>query len=116
MAEDGRLFDENDIAELRLMLRPFKSSCGCMDTAASQDDDWLAGLLMRYGDVASAAYAGCLMLAENSECRLSDGTTLPNNRQYWLGLARLYRLSGGRCIQRADEVFDSAEIGGVAHE
>jgi hypothetical protein len=103
--EEKNTFDSNDIEALRLLLKPPIYECGndCANTA--YDDSWLTWLLETYGSVQAAAYAGCIMLAEDSGAEFSDGTTLPDLQGYWLRMAKLYRPSGGRCIHREDEIL-----------
>lgn len=97
--------DSAQVEALRLLLKPPDyGNCDCCEADSGLDGDWLAELLRAHGSIQAAAYAGCIMLAENSGVRLSDGTTLPDRQNYWLRLARLYRPSGGRCIGRADEL------------
>ncbi len=100
--EEKKVFDSADAAALGLLLKPPEYGCGC--AGEGYDEEWLLGLLEQYGSIQAAAYAGCIKLAENSECRLSDGTTLPDMQAYWLRMAKLYRPSGGRCVHRADEL------------
>lgn len=104
MDEEKNTFDIADIEALRLLLKPPVFDC-CGDcTVNAYDDSWLTWLLETYGGIQAAAYAGCIMLAENCETKLSDGTTLPDMQGYWLRMAKLYRPSGGRCIVREDEL------------
>lgn len=98
--EEKKVFDSADAAALGLLLKPPEYGCGCANEG--YDESWLLRLLEQYGSIQAAAYAGCIMLAEDSACRLVDGTTLPDLQAYWLRMAKLYRPSGGRCIQRAD--------------
>lgn len=106
MDEENNTLNSSDIAALRLLLKPPIYNCGDGDECSSNnyDDSWLSWLLETYGSIQFAAYAGCIMLAENSETELSDGTTLPDLQSYWLRMAKLYRPSGGRCICREDEI------------
>lgn len=104
--EDKKIFDSADAAALGLLLKPPQYGCECNDKLYNNklyDESWLLWLLEQYGSIQAAAYAGCLMLAEDSACRLPDGTTLPDLQNYWLRMAKLYRPNGGRCVQRADD-------------
>ena len=66
------------------------------------DEQLSAFLLMANGDVDGAIYRGALQKAEVSNVSLPDGTTLPNNREYWLALAAAHRPNKGGVIKRAD--------------
>lgn len=109
--EEKKTFDAADVAALGLLLKP--PECGCCGADKAYDETWLMGLLEQYGSIQAAAYAGCIILADSGECKLSDGTTLPDMQSYWLRMAKLYRPSGGRCINRADEILHG---GGMLHE
>lgn len=104
MDEEKNTFDSADVEALRLLLKSPTSDCcdNCSENAC--DDLWLTWLLETCGSIQAAAYAGCIMLAEDCETKLSDGTTLPDMQGYWLRMAKLYRPSGGRCIIREDEL------------
>ncbi len=110
--EDKKIFDSADVAALGLLLKPPQYGCECNDK--SYDESWLLWLLEQHGSIQAAAYAACLMLAEDSACRLPDGTTLPDLQNYWLRMAKLYRPSGGRCVHRADDV--SCNVRGNLYE
>lgn len=104
MDNQKKLFDSSDIEALRLLLKPPTYECGSDCACTANDDSWLTWLLETYGNIQSAAYAGCIMLAEDSDVKMSDGTALPDLHGYWLRMAKLYRPSGGRCIHREDEL------------
>lgn len=87
----------NDIAELRAMLTP---PLGCGECPL--DSAELGMLLDRNDDVLSAAYEGCVRLAEGSALKLPDGTQAPDQSGYWRRLAALYRPNHGRNIARDD--------------
>lgn len=57
------------------------------------------------GDPEGAAYYGALLKAEASGMTLPDGTTLPDNRAYWLSIAALHRPNKGGALPRADDVW-----------
>jgi len=52
------------------------------------------------GDVSGAIYLGALWKARMDAVTLPDGTSLPNSRAYWLGLAAAYRPNRGGAIPR----------------
>ena len=58
-------------------------------------------LLRVYGTARSAAYHACLELASSTQLR-SEGTTLPEQREYWLTRAAQMRRSRTGTIRRAD--------------
>ena len=51
-------------------------------------------------DVHGAAYAGFLRKAEDDSINLPSGLSVPNNRNYWLGLAKFYRPNRGGILKR----------------
>lgn len=74
---------------------------GCGGTFTEEQ---LLALLQKHGgNVRAASYEGLLIKAENDAVRLPDGITLPDRRDYWLGLAGLYRASVAHNLPRADE-------------
>lgn len=88
---------------LRFHLRePTESTDG--GCPATGEDELLALLEKHHGDWRAAAYEGLLRKAEDDSFRLPDGLTLAGRRDYWLGLARLYRPCAGRQLLRADDL------------
>lgn len=66
-------------------------------------DEQLARLLeLHAGDVRAAAYDVLIRKAESSGVRLSGGTELPDQREYWMSRARSVRPNGTRPVGRAD--------------
>ncbi|MGN1370185.1 MAG: hypothetical protein ACI4WX_15045 [Aristaeellaceae bacterium] len=66
-------------------------------------DEQLSQLLeLHDGDVRAAAYDVLIRKAESSGVRLSGGTELPDQREYWMSRARSVRPNGTRPIGRAD--------------
>lgn len=55
------------------------------------------------GDLSGATYYGALIKAERSGMTLPDGTTLPDNRDYWLSIAAMHRPNRGGALPRADD-------------
>ena len=53
----------------------------------------------------AASYEGLLIKARCDSLKLPDGLELPDGRNYWLALARLYRPAVCRNISRAEEVL-----------
>ncbi len=54
-------------------------------------------------DVCSATYDCLLKKAEDDSVTLPSGLTVPNNKGYWLRLARRYRHNKAGIIKRSDE-------------
>jgi len=52
------------------------------------------------GDVSGAIYLGALAKARMDAATLPDGTSLPSDRAYWLGMAAAYRPNRGGAILR----------------
>lgn len=50
------------------------------------------------GDVRLAAYHLCLLKAEDDSITLPGGLSLPNNRAYWLSLAKRYRANQSKIL------------------
>ncbi|MEF9894280.1 MAG: hypothetical protein RSJ41_02585 [Clostridia bacterium] len=88
----------NALETLRAMLQE-DGECRTLSDAQLQ-----ACLLRAGGDVAGAAYFGALIKAESSGMVLPDGTTLPDNRAYWLSIAQMYRPNRGGALPRADDM------------
>ena len=66
------------------------------------DEQLSAFLLKTSGDADGAIYWAALHKAEVSNVSLPDGTTLPNNRDYWLAIAAAHRPNRGGVAKRAD--------------
>lgn len=91
---------------LRFNLRENVSAEGCGCAVFSESE--LMTLLEKHGgDVRAASYEGLLIKAENDSIKLPDGLDVPSAREYWLGLARMYRPCAAHNLPRADEVFDN---------
>lgn len=67
-------------------------------------DEQLLILLELYPCYELAAYHACLMMAQRTDMRLSDGTDTPDQSVYWLRRALSFRPNGGGILRRADEV------------
>ena len=89
---------------LKFNLRETGNECGC-GCAAFSDDDLLLLLDRHGGNVNAASYEGLLIKARCDSLTLPDGLELPDGRNYWLALARLYRPDVCRNIPRAEEVL-----------
>ena len=63
----------------------------------------LMWLLAKHGSYDSAAYHACVMLAQDCAMRMSDGTSVPSQRRYWLNLALSFRPNRGGALRRADQ-------------
>ena len=89
---------------LRFHLRETQADacCGC---AAFTDNELLLLLQKHRGNVNAASYEGLLIKARCDSLTLPDGLELPDGRNYWLALARLYRPDVCRNIPRAEEVL-----------
>lgn len=73
------------------------------DSCRALTDAQLSHFLVRAGgDADGAVYLGALEKARLDGLTLPDGTTLPNTREYWLGIAAAYRPNRGGVIPRAD--------------
>lgn len=80
------------------------NDCGCMVFSESE----LLTLLEKHGgDVRAASYEGLVIKAENDSIKLPDGLDVSSAREYWLGLARMYRPCAAHNLPRADEVSDN---------
>lgn len=94
---------QNDfnITKLRRMIElPGCSEAGkCFLT-----DEQLLTLLELYPCYELAAYHACLMMAQRTDMRLSDGTDIPDQSVYWLRRAISFRPNSGGSLCRADEV------------
>ncbi len=88
---------------LRFNLRETSGDCAC-GCAAFSEDELLALLDKHGGDVNAASYEGLILKARSDSLVLPDGLELPDGRNYWLNLARLYRPVVSRNIPRAEEV------------
>lgn len=88
--------DEEKLAYMKTML-------GETDSCRVLTDAQLSAFLLKAnGDVDGAVYRGALQKAEVSNISLSDGTSLPNNRDYWLAIAAAHRPNRGGVAKRAD--------------
>ena len=54
------------------------------------------------GDENGAIYLGALQKARVDAAALPDGTSVPSNRSYWLGLAAAFRPNRGGALTRED--------------
>ena len=88
--------DEEKLAYMKLMLEESESCRVLTDAQLS------AFLLAANGDVDGAIYRGALAKAKVDNITLPDGTSLPNNREYWLAIASAFRPNRGGVMQRAD--------------
>lgn len=93
--------NEFNITKLRTMLElPGCSEAGkCFLT-----DEQLLALLERYPCYELAAYHACIIMAQRTDMRLSDGTDIPDQSAYWLRRALSFRPKMGGQVRRADEV------------
>lgn len=67
-------------------------------------DDELAFLLEDNGwDVRRTSYEALLRKAEDDSITLPSGLSVPNNRKYWLGLAKRYRDNASGTLGRCDD-------------
>lgn len=89
---------------LRFNLRESEGECGC-GCAAFSAEELLMLLNKHSGDVNAASYEGLLIKARCDSLTLPDGLELPDGRNYWLALARLYRPAVCRNMPRAEEVL-----------
>ena len=89
---------------LKFNLRETEGDCGC-GCAAFSNEELLLLLQKHSGDVNAASYEGLLIKARCDSLKLPDGLELPDGRNYWLALARLYRPAVCRNISRAEEVL-----------
>ena len=85
---------------LRFNLRENSGECAC---SAFSQEQLLLLLGKHSGDVNAAPYEGLLIKAKCDSVSLPDGISLPDGRNYWLALARLYRPARSRNIPRAEE-------------
>ncbi len=66
------------------------------------DDQLMQMIELHDGDIRAAAYDVLIRKAESSSVRLSGGTELPDQREYWMSRARSVRPNGTKPIGRAD--------------
>ena len=88
---------------LRFNLRETSGDCEC-GCAVFTQNELLTLLQKHHGCVNAASYEGLMLKAQSDSITLPDGMQLPDGRNYWLCLARLYRPSVSRNIPRAEEV------------
>lgn len=62
----------------------------------------LLWLLSQHGSYRRAAYHACMMLSQDCAMRMSDGSSVPSQRRYWLNLALTFRQNRGGALNRAD--------------
>lgn len=65
-------------------------------------DQQLSAYYTKAGSADGAIYLGALAKSKVDSIALPDGTTLPNNREYWLTLAASFRPNKGGPLRRAD--------------
>jgi len=71
------------------------------------EDEELFDILEGCGyDVRKASFEALLRKAEDDSIALPSGLTVPNNRKYWLSLAKRYRGNAGGNIGRGDYLAD----------
>lgn len=88
------------IAKLRNMLNVSEGEgCSCF-----LSNEMLGELIDRYPCLELAAYQACLLMAQRTDMKMSDGTTIPDQSGYWLRRAMGFRPYSGRILRRADEV------------
>ncbi len=80
------------------------SSVACEGCGCFLSDEQLCVLLMQYPCFELAAYHACILMAQRTDLRLSDGTTVPDQSSYWLRCALSLRPNNSRPLCRADEV------------
>ena len=55
-------------------------------------------------DLMQASYEALIRKAENDGVRLPNGLTISGSREYWLGLAKMYRTDSGGILARVDDI------------
>lgn len=91
---------EENITKLRNLLNTTQDTgCSCF-----LGDNALGELIDRYPCLELAAYQACLLMAQRTDMKLSDGTSIPDQSGYWLRRAMSFRPYSGRVLSRADEV------------
>ena len=102
------LTDETDEAVPPVTGEGNEGGCDCAaalslsSTRMFTDQQLLNLLELHGGDVDKTAYDVLIRKAENTGVRLSGGTELPDQRDYWLGRARSVRPNGTKAAGRAD--------------
>jgi len=87
-------------AKLRSMLNVSEGEgCTCF-----LSNEILSDLIARYLCLELAAYHACILMAQRTDMKMSDGTTIPDQSGYWLRRAMEFRPYSGRQLRRADEV------------
>ena len=94
---------------LRFNLRETSVDCAC-GCAVFTENELLALLEKHNGNVNAASYEGLIIKARCESLVLPDGLELPDGRNYWLNLARLYRPVVSRNIPRAEEVTADVSV------
>lgn len=80
-----------EIQELKLILRE--------ESSPFFTDEELAYYLEKNSnDVTKTAYECLLLKAEDDSISLPGGLNLPNNKQYWLNIAKKYKSNGSRIL------------------
>ena len=79
--------------------------------SCSLSETTLLWLLSKSNSYEQAAYEACMMLSQDCAMRMSDGTTAPSQRRYWLDRALTFRSSRTGTVGRADE---NGRTGGVS--
>ena len=87
------------IAKLRKMINVSGNGCSCFLGV-----ELLENLLERYPCYELAAYHACIIMAQRTDMRLSDGTEMPDQSSFWLRCALAFRENKSRPLCRADEV------------
>ncbi|MGN1005269.1 MAG: hypothetical protein ACI4O8_02025 [Aristaeellaceae bacterium] len=87
--------DADKLSRLKTMLEETD------DTGRTLTDEQLEMLLENAdGDLQRAAYKGALLKARCTGVSLPDGMTVESSRQYWLTVAKSYRGSCTRLVER----------------
>ena len=93
-----------DAGVLRAMLSQ-PGECECCPLSRTT----LLWLLSKYGSYEKAAYHACIMLSQDCAMRMSDGSTVPSQRRYWLNMARIFRPSRSGALRRADSTGERSD-------
>ena len=81
----------SDLEKLKLILRE-------SDSPFFTDDQLNFYLESNGNDIEKTAYQCFLLKAEDDSIALPGGLSLPNNKDYWLRLAKKYKPNGSRIL------------------
>jgi hypothetical protein len=73
-----------------------------MECSFFTDEELIHLLEKNEFDLRRASYEALILKAENDGIRLPSGLAVSGSREYWLGLARMYRTGAGGALKRKE--------------